>query len=53
MLNYAIFLTFYNNIFLTISLGILLQTIVLGFYYPVLKEIYFKVLKKRGDDTNS
>ncbi|MCI6152847.1 MAG: oligosaccharide flippase family protein [Fusobacterium perfoetens] len=46
MFIYAMVLTFYNNIYFTILVGILLEVIVLLIYLPVLKEIYFKYLKK-------
>jgi len=47
MLLYALFLSFYNVIYLTIGLGVLLEIIVLLIYYPVLKELYYEFFRKR------
>ena len=47
ILGYALFLTFYDNIFLNIGIGILLQIIIIVAYFPILKELYFKYIKKR------
>ncbi|VTX62395.1 lipopolysaccharide biosynthesis protein [Fusobacterium periodonticum] len=49
ILGYALFLTFYDNIFLNIGIGILLQIIIIVAYFPILKELYFKYIKKRGN----
>lgn len=46
MFIYAMILTFYNNIYFTILVGILLEIVVLLIYLPILKELYFKYLKK-------
>lgn len=46
-LGYALFLTFYDNIFFNIGIGILLQIIIIVAYFPILKELYFKYIKKR------
>lgn len=43
---YALALSFYNNIYFTILVGVLLEIIVLLIYFPVLKEIYYKYIKK-------
>lgn len=48
-LGYALFLTFYDNIFFNIGIGILLQIIIIVAYFPILKELYFKYIKKRGN----
>lgn len=45
-LGYALFLTFYDNIFLNIGIGILFQIIMIIVYFPILKELYFKYLKR-------
>lgn len=42
---YALSLTFYDNFYYTISIGILLEMIILLIYLPVLKEIFSKYLK--------
>jgi len=47
MFLYALFLSFYNMIYLTIGLGILLEIVVLLIYYPILKELYYKFFRKR------
>ena len=47
ILLYALFLSFYNKIYLTIGLGILLEIIILLIYYPIIKELYSKFIKKR------
>ncbi|WP_338951462.1 lipopolysaccharide biosynthesis protein [Fusobacterium nucleatum] len=47
MLLYSLFLSFYNKIYLTIGLGILLEIVILLIYYPVMKELYSKFIKKR------
>ena len=47
MLLYALFLSFYNMIYLTVGLGILLEIVVLLIYYPILKELYYKFFRKR------
>jgi len=47
MLLYALFLSFYNKMYLTIGLGILLEIVLLLIYYPVMKELYSKFIKKR------
>lgn len=49
LLTYAIFLTFYNKLYLTIVMGFLLQAITLIIYFKVLKEVYFKYLKRKGN----
>ena len=49
ILGYALFLTFYDNIFFNIGIGILLQIIIIVAYFPILKELYFKYIKKRGN----
>ena len=49
MLGYALFLSFYNKIYLTIGLGLLLEIIILLIYYPILKELYYKFFKKRKE----
>lgn len=46
-LSYALFLTFYDNIYFNIGLGLLFQIILIVVYFPVLKELYFKYVKKR------
>lgn len=46
MFSYALTLSFYNNIYFTILVGILLEIIVLLIYFPVLKELYYKYIKK-------
>ena len=43
---YALILSFYNNIYFTITTGIILEVIILVIYYSVLKEIYFNYNKK-------
>ncbi|ALQ39158.1 polysaccharide biosynthesis protein [Fusobacterium hwasookii ChDC F174] len=47
ILLYALFLSFYNKIYLTIGLGILLEIIILLIYYPIIKELYSKFIKKK------
>lgn len=42
---YALILSFYNNIYFTIIVGIILEFVLLMIYFPVLKEIYFKYKK--------
>ena len=49
ILGYALFLTFYDNIFLNIGIGILLQIIIIVAYFPILKEKKNKYIKKRGN----
>jgi polysaccharide biosynthesis protein len=46
-LGYALFLTFYDNIFFNIGIGILLQIIIIVAYFPILKELYFKYFKNK------
>ncbi|MHB9338843.1 oligosaccharide flippase family protein [Fusobacterium pseudoperiodonticum] len=46
-LSYALFLTFYDNIYFNIGVGLLFQIILIVVYFPVLKELYFKYVKKR------
>ena len=46
LFDYALILSFYNNIYFTILVGILLEMIVLIIYFPILKEIYYKYIKK-------
>ena len=43
---YALILSFYNNIYFTIFMGILLEMMTLIIYLPVVKEIYCKFIKK-------
>lgn len=43
---YTLFLTFFNIVCMTISLGILLELIIIYMYFPILKEIYLKYLKR-------
>lgn len=38
MLIYALLLSFYNNIYFTVIIGIILEVIVLVIYYPILKK---------------
>lgn len=45
---YALILTFYNNMYFTILIGILLEILVLIIYFPIIKKLYFKYIK----DTN-
>lgn len=45
MVLYAISLTFYNNIYFTVLIGILLEILVLIIYFPIIKKFYFKYLK--------
>lgn len=45
LLMYAIMLTFYNNIYLTIILGISLECFLIIIYFPILQNIYFKYIK--------
>ena len=47
ILGYALFLTFYDNIYLSISLGIFLQIVFIMFYYSTIKDLYFKYLKNK------
>ena len=47
ILGYALFLTFYDNIFLNIGIGILLQIIIIVAYFPILKELYYKYFKNK------
>lgn len=42
---YALIISFYNNIYFTIIVGIILEFVLLMIYFPVLKEIYFKYKK--------
>ena len=46
-LGYALFLTFYDNIFFNIGIGILLQIIIIVAYFPILKELYFKYFQNK------
>ena len=43
---YSLFLTFYNNLFLTIGVGILLLILLLIIYMKVIKEVYENLMKK-------
>lgn len=43
---YSLILTFYNNIFYNILIGILLESFVLMLYFSEIKELYFKYIKK-------
>ena len=43
---YSLFLTFYNNLFLTIGVGILLLILLLIIYMKVIKEVYKNLMKK-------
>ena len=47
MLLYALFLSFYDILYLTIGLGVLLEIIVLLIYYPILKELYYKFFRNK------
>ena len=47
MLLYALFITFYNNLLLTISVGILLLILVIFIYLPIIKEI-LKIYSKKN-----
>lgn len=46
MLIYSLFLTFYNNLFLTIGIGILLLILLLIVYIKVIKEGYKNLIRK-------
>ena len=45
---YALVLTFYNNVYFTILIGIILEILVLIIYFSVIKELYFKYIKKNN-----
>ena len=47
MLFYALFLSFYNYMVVTVLIGIFLEIIIIVTYYPILKKIY-KMYKKRS-----
>lgn len=47
MLFYALFLSFYNYMVVTVLIGIFLEIIIIVTYYPILKKIY-KIYKKRS-----
>lgn len=42
---YALILTFYNNIYLTVILGISLECFLIFIYLPILQDLYFKYIK--------
>ena len=46
ILFYAIYLTFYNNLFFTIGIGVLLLIVTIIIYLPIVKEIYCTYLKR-------
>lgn len=46
MLLYALFLTFYSDLLLEVSIGILLLILVIYIYFPVIKEV-IEIYKKR------
>lgn len=46
ILFYAIYLTFYNNLFFTIGIGALLLIVTIIIYFPVVKEIYCTYIKR-------
>lgn len=46
MLFYALFLTFYNCIIVTVIIGVMLEIIIIIVYYPILNEIYRKYKRK-------
>ncbi len=46
ILIYAMILTFYNNIYLTIILGIILECFLIFVYFSILKDLYLKYIKK-------
>lgn len=46
-LGYALFLSFYDNIFFNVGIGILFQMIIIVVYFPILKELYYKYFKKK------
>ena len=43
---YAFILSFYNNIYLTLIIGFLVELFILFIYFPVVKEIYTNFIKK-------
>lgn len=47
MVLYATSLTFYNNIYFTVLIGILLEILVLIIYFSILKKMYFKYIKNK------
>ena len=46
MLFYAIYLTFYDNLFFTVGMGVLLLIATIIIYLPIVKEIYYTHIKK-------
>ena len=46
MFFYAIYLTFYDNLFFTVGMGVLLLIATIIIYLPILKEIYYTHIKK-------
>ena len=46
MLFYAIYLTFYNNLFFTIGIGLLLLIVIIIIYWPIIKELYNNYVKR-------
>ena len=50
MLFYALFLTFYNCIIVTVIIGVMLEIIIIIVYYPILNEIYRKYKRKLWKD---
>ena len=47
MVLYATSLTFSNNIYFTIIVGILLEVLVLTIYFPIIKKLYFKYINNK------
>lgn len=46
MFFYAIYLTFYDNLFFTVGMGVLLLIATIVVYLPIVKEIYYTHIKK-------
>ena len=46
MFFYAIYLTFYDNLFFTVGMGVLLLIATIIIYLPIVKEIYYTHIKK-------